>query len=398
LSSGFTNPSGFGLGEFSVQALQFDSLTVSSSNPANTIGTLWFKIGVQVSANGNSGLGASGSVSIGPAGPGIVSTPISGGQVWGQSFCEAGTRGPQACGSLTVESPHFGIRFGKAIILSYGTMATNGLGVGNTTATATISTTILGIYVLDANGNQLTSGVTVSSVLGGTYNVITTPLSSNTALPHFAAGGAWTTGFNVVNTGAQPANFSVAFFDDMGELVPVQLSTGGGYSTFSGTVPALGSTYFEAGIPQVPLVSGWVQITADPSITVQELLRNNANGTYYEAGVPSGSGSLEFVVPFDATTFAPTGAPLYTGLAIANLDSENTANIVCTALNSAGVAIPNAITVPPLTPLGHWADYLFPALTGQRGSIDCVSNTKIAALALRFIGTNAFSTLPVIMK
>jgi hypothetical protein len=370
---------------------------VNSSNAANTIGTLWFKVAVQVSSNSNSGFGASGSLSLTPAGHGIVSTPIPG-QGWEQSYCESGAQGPSTCGSFTVDSPHFGFQFGKAIFLNYGTSAATGVGPGNTTATTTISTTILGIYVLDANGNQLTSGVMVSSVLGGTYNVITTPLSLSTALPHFAAGGTWTTGFYVVNTGAQPANFTLAFYNDMGDLVPVPLSTGGEWNTLSGTVPGLGSTYFEAGVPQVPLASGWVQITADASVTVQGLLRNNPNGTYYEAGVGSSAGSMEFVIPFDATTFAPTGAPLYTGFAIANLDSENTANIVCTARSSAGAVISNAVSAPALAPLGHWANYLFPLLTGQQGTIDCVSNTKVAALALRAVGENAFSTLPVMLK
>jgi hypothetical protein len=46
-----------------------------------------------------------------------------------------------------------------------------------------------------------------------------------------------------------------------------------------------------------------------------------------------------------------------------------------------------------------WSNYLFPALAGQRGTIDCDSNTNIAATALRFIGTGgAFSSLPVISK
>ena len=48
--------------------------------------------------------------------------------------------------------------------------------------------------------------------------------------------------------------------------------------------------------------------------------------------------------------------------------------------------------------VGALGDYLFPALTGMRGTVDCVSTTNIAATALRFIGANAFSSLPVINK
>ncbi len=105
---------------------------------------------------------------------------------------------------------------------------------------------------------------------------------------------------------------------------------------------------------------------------------------------------------FDATTFAATGEQFYTGFAIANLDASNPATITCTARDNTGAVIPNAFTdatgPPQLAPLGHWAGYLFSALTGIRGTIDCVSTTMMAATALRFIGSNAFSSLPVITK
>jgi hypothetical protein len=214
------------------------------------------------------------------------------------------------------------------------------------------------------------------------------------SLPHFAAGSSWTTGIFVINTGTQAANFSLAFFDDTGSPISLPFAAGS-TNTLAGAVPAQGSAYYEASDPAGALVSGSARITSDPSIVVQALFRNNDDGTYYEAAVPSTIGSNEFLIPFDATTFTATGAPLYTGFAIANLGSSP-ANVTCTARTSAGVVIPNGLTVPALPPLGHWANYLFPGLTGQRGTLDCKSNTAIAAVALRFIGTNAFSSLPVI--
>lgn len=103
------------------------------------------------------------------------------------------------------------------------------------------------------------------------------------------------------------------------------------------------------------------------------------------------------MIPFDATTFAANSSPFYTGFAIANLN-QTSANITCTARDQNGSVIPNAVSVSPLNPLGHWANYLFPALSGMRGTLDCAANANIAAAALRFIGTNAFSSLPVITK
>jgi hypothetical protein len=99
---------------------------------------------------------------------------------------------------------------------------------------------------------------------------------------------------------------------------------------------------------------------------------------------------------FDTTTFAASGAQIYTGIAIANLDPLNAATVVCTARNSQGAVIPNALTVPVLNPTGHWASDLSAALAGLRGTLDCASNTKIGAIGLRFLGTNAMSSLPVI--
>jgi hypothetical protein len=162
-------------------------------------------------------------------------------------------------------------------------------------------------------------------------------------------------------------------------------------------VPAHGSAYYEAGNPQASLASGSAQITADPSIVVQALFRDDSNGQYHEAAVPSSSGSQEFLFPFDATTFAGNGQPFYTGVAIANL-SGSPADLICTARDQNGAVIPDAVPVPELSPLGHWANYLFPALTGMRGTIDCVASASVAATALRFIGNNAFSSLPVITK
>jgi len=216
------------------------------------------------------------------------------------------------------------------------------------------------------------------------------------AISHFAAGDTWTTGIFVVNNGTQAANFSIAFYNDNGSPIALPFTTGS-TNTLTGAVPARGSAYFEAGNPQSPLLSGWGQITADPSIVVQALFRNNIGGTYYEAAVPSSAGSKEFLIPFDATTFAPTKAQFYTGFAIANED-QAAANITCTARTSAGAAIANAVPVPALGPFGHWGNYQFPLLAGKRGTIDCVSNTNIAATALRFIGSNAFSSLSVINK
>jgi hypothetical protein len=214
-------------------------------------------------------------------------------------------------------------------------------------------------------------------------------------LPHYAVGGSFVTGFSVVNTGSQPANFIISFRDDSGN--PASIPSVGSLTSLSDTIVANGAKYYEVGTPQGPLQAGSVQIMADPTITIQGLFRRlGSDNSYYEVAVPSSSGLNEFEIPFDDTTFAATGAQIYTGFAIANLDTNNSANVTCTARDATGNIIPEAVTVPALNPLGHWAGYAFPALLGQRGTLDCASNTRIGAIGLRALGTNGISSLPVI--
>jgi hypothetical protein len=221
--------------------------------------------------------------------------------------------------------------------------------------------------------------------------------SAAAVLPHFAVGGGFVTGFSVVNTGQSSASFSLSFRDDNGAAVSIPVTGMGSVSSISDAIVANGAKYYEAGTPQGALIAGSVIITADPSITVQALFRRlGSDNSYYEVAVPSSSGVNEFEIPFDATTFAGNGAQIYTGIAIANLDPASVANVVCTARDALGNIIPNAVTPPALNPLGHWANYLFPALTGQRGTLDCSSNTRIGAIGLRALGVNALSSLPVI--
>jgi len=222
--------------------------------------------------------------------------------------------------------------------------------------------------------------------------------TSNTAvLPHFAVGGGFVTGFSVVNIGQSTAGFSLTFRDDSGNPISIPFGGGGTLSSLSDTIVAGGTKYYEAGVAQGPLIGGSVVVSANPSIVIQALFRRlGSDNSYYEVAVPSSSGVTEFEIPFDATTLAANGAQIYTGIAVANLDRANPAVVTCTARDSQGNIIPNAVSVPVLNPLGHWANYLFPALTGQRGTLDCASTTTIGSIGLRALGTNAISSLPVI--
>ncbi len=269
----------------------------------------------------------------------------------------------------------------------------------NTTLTATITVTAPGAtntpqvinVSLVINGPSSGGGGTTGPVLPG--------------IPHFAAQGVWTFGIFVINTSSTSAgNFKISFFDDNGNPVSLPFATPA-TSQLSGSIPANGSAYYEASNPSAVLVSGWGQINADPNIVIQALFRENSNGNYYEASVPSNAGSKEFEIPFDATTFAATGDQFFTGFAIANLDPSTPANVNCVCARSerhlADSPTHSRYRRVRQRHFQRWdtgQGSLFPALTGMRGTIDCTSSTTIAAIALRFIGSKAFSSLPVIDK
>ena len=232
-----------------------------------------------------------------------------------------------------------------------------------------------------------------SSVCGGSSSCVVR------ALPHVAAGGEWTTSLFAVSSGAAGGSFTVSFFGDDGSSLALPFTGGGNLSTLSDSVPVQGRKDYEAGNAGLPLQGGWGLLMAEKSITAQAAFRRaTPSGSFYEAAVLANEGYSGFIIPFDASAFPPTGGPLYTGFAIANLNPNAAAHVTCTARDEWGTVVPNAVTIPTLNPSGHHANYLFPALTGKRGTLDCTADTLISAIALRFIGTDAFSTLPVIVK
>ena len=218
------------------------------------------------------------------------------------------------------------------------------------------------------------------------------------ALPHFAVGGGFVTTLFVINSSGEPASFSIKFYSDSGAPASLPFNGLGTISILSDIVPAYGTSVYEAGDANAPVQGGWALITADPSLTIQELFRNHsANGKYYEASVPAYPGSLGFRMSFDATTFTPTGDPVNTGFAVANLDAVNPATLTCIARDYRGTVIPNAVTIPTINP-GALGGLPVSALTGARGALDCTSNTTVSAIGLRFVGSDEFSSLPIVFK
>ncbi len=249
------------------------------------------------------------------------------------------------------------------------------------------------IVIYDGKSNS--TGFTILPDLTVSGLTLNPPLTSS--LPHFVFGGGFVMDFYAFNSGDQPAAFTLNFYDDSGNPVTLPFTTVGPAATLTDTLPPRALHLHEAGTYSAALVEGSALLTASPSVTVQALMRRQgSDGSFYEAAVQPAAGYKEFQIPFEATKFSTTGDQMYTGFAIANLDPVNAAAVTCTARDANGNPVANAVPVPALSPLGHWANASFPLLAGLRGTIDCASTTTIGAIAIRAIGANAISTLPVV--
>ena len=91
------------------------------------------------------------------------------------------------------------------------------------------------------------------------------PAGAQSAVPHFAAGAGFITGFYILNVGGQSARYSINFHDDTGQPIALSFSGLGTRTTLSDTLPGNGSKYYEADSPSGDLLAGAGIITADPA-------------------------------------------------------------------------------------------------------------------------------------
>jgi hypothetical protein len=218
------------------------------------------------------------------------------------------------------------------------------------------------------------------------------------ALPHLAFGQGWATTLTASNQSSASQPFTVSFFGDNGSPIALPFTGGvGSQSVLTDNAPALGVRYYVAENSAAPETGAWGLVTGDSQLTLHATFRRRTPANiFYEASVPAVPAYTRFSFPFDATVFSPAGAQMYTGVAIANLNPAQAAQVLCVARDENGALIPDGtLSIPQLPALGHWAGYNFPALAGKRGRVECTASTLVAAIALRAIGSDAISTLPV---
>jgi|GEM_PF-60987 len=217
-------------------------------------------------------------------------------------------------------------------------------------------------------------------------------------LPHLAFGGQWSTEINLSNRQDDIGPFALRFYSDSGTSIELPLVDTGSTVLLEGTVPARGLRSYEAADPHGPDMPGaWALVEAPSTLVAYVTFRRwTPADMFYEAAVHGArQASSFFSFPFDATVFVRARAQMFTGFAIANLNPTSDAQLTCVLRDSEGQLFAGwtlNLTVPVM---GHWAGYYFPPLLGMRGQIECTANTLVAAVALRAIGSDAFSTLPV---
>jgi len=270
--------------------------------------------------------------------------------------------------------------------------ASSGSGPATATLLATANTGAVRTAVITVAGISVPIRQLNPGACGGAADCVIRSLA------HMAFGQGWTTTLTATNTVPQSAAFSVSFYGTNGGNVSLPFTGGlGRLNTLNDTVPGQGMKYYEAENQSDPIQAGWGLVTAPESLTLHATFRRRTPANiFYEAAVLSSGGYSSFVIPFDATTFAPASAQMFTGIAITNLNPTGLAQVSCAARDQNGALIPGGtLSIPTLNPMADWAGYDFPALAGRRGTLWCTANTLVSVVALRAIGYEAFSTFPV---
>jgi hypothetical protein len=194
------------------------------------------------------------------------------------------------------------------------------------------------------------------------------PTSTGTvALPHFAAGGAWSTQIILVNPTDSPLAGKVQFLntgsDTAAATAQAVVGNGQTASSFDYSIPRQGS--FRLSVTAPGFVSGSVRVVPStgpsPSSLVVFSQRGVGGVMVSEAGVPGINGSAFRMY---AEESAPSGiGAVQTTLAVVNLDTvSTTVTLALTTLDGTPIASATQ-TVPGNAQVARYLHELFPSLT-----------------------------------
>ena len=240
---------------------------------------------------------------------------------------------------------------------------------------------------LDGNGD----GTPIPDM--GAYEYLPSEsLASVSLFPQIAVGGGYRTSLVAINPGKTEAQIRLNLSGSDGRPVSeALLTTAGTYPALS--LPALGMTRMDAE-SQGEITSGYASllgsIPINGAVIFQVLDGNRIAG---EAGVGPASPAARFIIYVDDTNNARSGYALANPGALA-------AHATLILRDPGGSAV--ASEPVHLAARGHLAEFAWErfaaAGSGFEGTIECVSDQPLHAVALRYDNTtqDVFSTIPVL--
>jgi hypothetical protein len=245
----------------------------------------------------------------------------------------------------------------------------------------------ISVLGLRANGAALT-----------TLPVLSDVDTSGGAIPHVAYRGGWTSTFYLVNTGDVPAQFTLSFFDENGNALPVplhllQLEMSVTTSVLTQSLAAGAMLVVDTQAPdELPVVVGSAQLTATGTISGFEIFRWTTFGQ--EASVPLETRTPNsFVLVFDDTNGLTTGVALAStfGLPV---------NITATFRDDTGaqLGIPAKFNLAAHGHTSFLLPDLYQAAADKRGTVEFAVplGVGIGVIGLRAKSDGTLTTIPVL--
>jgi uncharacterized repeat protein (TIGR01451 family) len=275
---------------------------------------------------------------------------------------------------------------------------------GTTPATITVSVAALpaGTYSGTIAINSTDPNNPLSSTVPVTFVVAPAgQLSNKGSMAQLAFAGNWTTTFTLVNTGTQPVQATLNFFDNNGNPLPVPLAfpqsgtaAGSPVSTATVTVnPGAGQLIQTAGLSGQPTQVGWTQLQATGNLGGFAVFQQAIGASIQEAVVP-----LEITNPTGFEIWFDNTGGNTTGIALANTVAQG-ATVPVTIRDDTGAILLSTTTT--LAADGHTSFDLastYAQTSGIRGTVefDTPVGGQISVLGIQFSPAGAFTTIPAL--
>ena len=211
-------------------------------------------------------------------------------------------------------------------------------------------------------------------------------------MPQLANGSGQTTLIMLANTGSQPVESTVIFYDEDGNPVSVPLRTYGTKSELDVTVAPNSSLGIQTQDKGGDLIVGWVRVVSDGS------LRGTTDFQFTEdLEIVREAGVADALPIGSANVFISVGGGFNAGVAVAN-PTEQDANLTFRLMTSSGVEL--ASKTNPLVSGGHVAKFVSELFSDEvgtafEGTLVIESTIPVAITAIRTKGGIQISSYPV---